>query len=231
MSSLRVLSAANSAVLACSIGASIIYQTMVRSPPSRQRTVVKTTSTALLSAMAALQGGPLPLTGALALGSLGDAFLAWDDDASFLYGLTSFLVAHIFYIIAFFHGNNLAAMLQILREGWRAVGAGLLCLLVPIMVASIVPRIDSGLRLPVVLYSLTTFVMALAALTSDSSQVIFGSLLFATSDSILAADRFLAPATSSHRAWMQHTVWVLYYSGQLLITLGVLASYVLEESL
>jgi uncharacterized membrane protein YhhN len=185
--------------------------------------VVKTISTALLSAMVAIQGGPLFLTGALALGSVGDAFLAWDDDTSFLYGLTSFLVAHIFYIVAFFRGHNLATMLQSLLEGWRAVGAGLLSLFVPIMIASLLPRIGSALRLPVVLYSLTIFVMALAALTSDSSQVISGSLMFSASDSILAADRFLVPATSSHHAWMRHTVWVLYYSGQLLIALGVLA--------
>lgn len=226
MSSLRVPFTAASAVLTSSVGASIIYLTMVRSPPSGQRMAVKTASTALLSALVVLQGGPLLLAGALALGSVGDAFLAWDDDTSFLYGLASFLVAHIFYIVVFFgRGVDRAVMLKSLLGGSRAVAAGLLSLLVPVMIASLMPRIDTALRPPVVLYSVTIFVMALTALASENGRAISGSLMFSTSDAILAADRFLVPPTSPHRAWMQHAVWVLYYSGQLLIALGVLASH------
>ncbi|KAH6851363.1 YhhN-like protein [Chaetomium sp. MPI-CAGE-AT-0009] len=224
MSSLRVPFAADSAVLACSIGASIIYLTMVRSPPSGRRMIVKTASTALLSALVVIQDGPLLLAGALALGSVGDAFLAWDDDTSFLYGLASFLVAHIFYIVVFFRRDtDRSVLIQSLLEGWRAVAAGFLSLLVPVMIAALMPRIDTTLRPPVTLYSLTIFVMALTALTSDSGQVISGSLMFSVSDTILAADRFLVPSTSTHRVWMQRAVWILYYSGQLLIALGVLA--------
>ncbi|KAK3298102.1 YhhN-like protein [Chaetomium fimeti] len=223
MSSLRVPFTADSTVLACSIGASIVYLTMVRSPPSGLRMIVKTASTALLSALVFIQGGPLLLAGALALGSVGDAFLAWDDDTSFLYGLANFLVAHIFYIVLFFgRDTDRSVLFQSLLGSWRAVAAGLLSLLVPVMIALLMPRLDTALRLPVVLYSFTIFVMVLTALTSNSGQVISGSLMFSTSDAILAADRFLVPSPSTHRAWMQHAVWVLYYSGQLLIALGVL---------
>ncbi|KAL2174442.1 YhhN-like protein [Thermothelomyces heterothallicus CBS 202.75] len=90
------------------------------------------------------------------------------------------------------------------------------------MITILVPRIDQGLRPPVVLYSLTILVMALTALTVDSSRVVAGSLMFSASDAILATDRFLVSQASSHRAWMQPAVWVLYYFGQLLIAVGLL---------
>lgn len=174
-----------------------------------------------------MRGGPPLLVGALGLGSLGDAFLAWDDETSFLCGLGSFLVAHLLYIAVFVQhegsGMQLQPKLDVLLNGWRAAATGGLTLLVPGMIASLVPRIGPELRLPVVVYSLVIFVMALAALTLDSTQVITGALMFAASDSILAADRFLVPPTSPVRPLMQHAVWLLYYPGQLLIAVGFLS--------
>lgn len=224
MSSSPEMPTADSAVLAASIGSAVLYLALVRSPPSRWRMVVKTASTALLSAVAAMRGGPLLLVGALGLGSVGDAFLAWDDETSFTCGLASFLVAHVLYVVLFFGRNtDGAAEFQVLFEGWRAMGSGALAVLVPVMIAALMPRIGPELRPPVVLYSLTIFVMAITALTLENDQVIFGAIMFCSSDSILAADRFLVSPTSSRRPWMQHAVWVLYYGGQLLIALGVLS--------
>ena len=224
MTSLQDSPLTGSAVLATSIGSAVLYLTLVRSPPSVWRMTVKTASTALLSTVAAVRGGPLLLVGALALGSLGDAFLAWDDETSFLCGLASFLVAHLFYIAAFFHNNTGGvAAFQAVLGGWRAMIAGALALLVPVMIASLMPRIGSELRPPVVIYSLAIFAMALTALTLDSVQLITGTVMFAASDSILSADRFLVSPTSLLRPWMQHAVWILYYIGQLLIVLGFLS--------
>jgi uncharacterized membrane protein YhhN len=70
---------------------------------------------------------------------------------------------------------------------------------------------------------MTIFVMAITALMLDSNQVILGAVMFCSSDSILAAERFLVSPTSFHRSWMRYAVWVLYYGGQLLIALGVLS--------
>jgi uncharacterized membrane protein YhhN len=224
MSSSQGLPTADSVALGASIASAVLYLAIVRSPPSRWRMVVKTASTALLSAVAAMRGGPLLLVGALGLGSIGDAFLAWDDETSFLCGLASFLLAHILYVALFFGKNtNGAAGFQVLFEGWRAMAAGGLAVLVPVMIASLMPRLGSELRPPVVVYSLTIFVMAITALTLENNQVIFGAIMFCSSDSILAAERFLVSPTSSRRPWMQHAVWVLYYGGQLLIAVGVLS--------
>lgn len=213
-------------VLAASVGAAVLYGTMVGLPPSRWRMTVKTASTALLSTASAVRGGPLLLVGALALGSAGDAFLAWHDETSFLCGLASFLVAHMLYIALFVRvalSTARDAQLEILLRGWRATVAGTLAVLVVAMVAALVPRIDRKLRAPVVVYSLVIFVMSLSALTLDSGQVIAGALLFTSSDSILAVDKFLVAPSSPYRSWMQHAVWVLYYSGQLLIASGFLS--------
>ncbi|KAG7285640.1 hypothetical protein NEMBOFW57_010269 [Staphylotrichum longicolle] len=202
MSSLQELPAADSAVLAASIGSAVLYLALVRSPPSLWRMTVKTASTALLSTVAFMQGGPRLLVGALALGSLGDAFWPWDDETSFLCGLASFLTAHLLYIAVFFQKNGSGtAAFHVLVGGWRAMVAGCLGLLVPIMIASLLPRIGPELRPPVVVYSLAIFAMALTALTLNSSQLIAGT----------------------------HAVWILYYGGQLLITLGFLSLGVVAE--
>ena len=215
----------SSAVLAASVGAAVLYATLVRSRPSVWRMTIKTCSTALLAAVVMVEGGPLRLAGALALGSLGDAFLAWDDETSFFRGLASFLAAHLLYIAVFTHGKTEVHIFWALltSSGWRAAAAGSLALLVPTMVALLLPRLGQALRAPVVVYSLTIFVMAFSALTLDSPHVVARALMFTASDSILAADRFLVAPTSPHKPWMQHAVWVLYYAGQFLIAMGFLA--------
>ncbi|KAL2265089.1 hypothetical protein VTJ83DRAFT_6189 [Remersonia thermophila] len=212
----------SSGLLAASVGNAVLYLAVVRSPPSRARMAVKTMSTALLSAFAAAQGGPALLAAALALGSLGDAFLAWDDEASFLRGLASFLAAHVLYAWLFIASPREQPGLHAVIAGWRAPVAGGLALLVPVMIALLMPRISSGLRPPVVLYSVAILVMAMTALTSDDGRVILGAVMFCSSDSILAAERFLVPRASAFRPWMQYAVWILYYVGQLYIALGVL---------
>ncbi|KAH6611761.1 YhhN-like protein [Chaetomium sp. MPI-SDFR-AT-0129] len=217
---------ANSAALATSIGAAAVYLAFVQSPPTLERMVAKTASTTLLSATTVIRNGPSLLALALAFGSLGDAFLAWDDDnneddTKFLFGLASFLVAHLFYIAVFWRSTGSNGKRKSLFSGWRAVPAGVLVLFVSIMLASLVPQLESDLRVPVIGYSAVIFVMAQSALTLEHHQVIAGSLLFAASDSILAADRFLVPTHSPYRVWMQYAVWVLYYAGQLLIALGL----------
>ncbi|KAK4173380.1 YhhN-like protein-domain-containing protein [Triangularia setosa] len=220
----------DSVVLAASIGSAVVYQALVRAPPSYSRMVIKTASTALLSAFSHLRGGPNFLVGALALGSTGDAFLAWNDETSFLFGLASFLLAHILYIILFFNAGPgaraIGAKLQVLQNGdsWRLGTAGALAVLVPAMILQLMPKVGKDLRAPVAVYSLTIFVMALMALTLESSKIMVGAVMFASSDSILAAGRFLVPTTSAYQPWMHHAVWALYYSGQLLITLGVIAT-------
>ncbi|KAK3399566.1 YhhN-like protein [Sordaria brevicollis] len=207
-------------VLAVSVASAVLYLFQVRSSPSYSRMLVKTASTALLSYLSHLLIGPQYLVGALALGSLGDAFLAWDGDLAFLCGLSSFLVAHIGYILLFLQSQPAAGFQTLLQEGWRTATAGSLMVLVPVMIAMLMPKVGKALRIPVLVYSLVICGMALTALTLENKRVIVGATMFTASDSILAADKFLVSKTAGYRGLMQRAVWVLYYGGQALIMLG-----------
>ncbi|KAK3682962.1 YhhN-like protein [Podospora appendiculata] len=210
----------DNAILALSLSSALLYGANVHSPPSITRMITKTTSTALLSALASLRGGPPLLATALALGATGDAFLAWDGDAAFLSGLGSFLVAHVLYIVLFVGAGDGAA--RVLAEGWRvATALGLTVVFAPTMVTLLMPRLVRELRVPILVYITAIVLMVLAALTmGDNGWVVLGALLFTVSDGILSAEKFIVSSASAHRKWMPYAVWALYYAGQLLIALG-----------
>ena len=83
-------------------------------------------------------------------------------------------------------------------------------------------RVKPELRVPILAYCVVIFGMGIAALTMNNPWVVAGALLFIVSDGVLATEKFLASAISPRREMMRLAVWVLYYSGQLLITLGFL---------
>jgi uncharacterized membrane protein YhhN len=63
--------------------------------------------------------------------------------------------------------------------------------------------------------------MGLGGLTLGG-LVLLGAVLFMASDAILGSEKFLMTDTSPLRRFTSPAVWVLYYAGQLLITLGLL---------
>ena len=212
---------ADNAVLALSVLSAIAHLPSVLSQPGYTRMATKTSSTALLSLLAHQRAASPLLTGALGLGSLGDAFLAWDGDDNFLRGLASFLIAHLLYLALLARsGGGVDALLG---EAWRAGAATFfLAVLAPTMVAVLMPRVARGLRVPILVYSAVIAAMVAASLTTDNHVVIGGAVLFATSDAILSVEKFLVgPSERLARTWMRYAVWVLYYSGQLLIALGI----------
>lgn len=181
--------------------------------------VFKTAATSLLAVFASRTSDNWYLTAALALGSLGDAFLAWPGEAAFLRGLSSFLVAHLFYVALFAGlGNGIDHIWQ--DQQRLSLAAGML-MLAPVMSLMLMPKVGSALKVPILLYSATILTMVMAVLTVANDRVVVGAILFAISDSVLSTDEFLVPKDSSHRAWMQYLVWILYYSGQFLIAAGL----------
>lgn len=206
----------DNATLAISALSALIHTPSVLSPPSYTRMATKTASTALLSLLAYQRSGPPLLAGALALGSLGDAFLAWDGDANFLRGLASFLLAHVLYVILLVQSGGGKTVL--LSETWRLGAATFfLVVLAPTMAAVLMPRVAREMRAPILVYSGVIACMVVAALATEKTLVIVGAVLFTTSDAILSVEKFVVEGGS---AWMKHSVWVLYYVGQLLIALG-----------
>ncbi|MDZ7600949.1 MAG: lysoplasmalogenase family protein [Hoeflea sp.] len=208
------LDGAEHAILFVSALASALYLFIVGKPVSFRRTVAKTLGVGLLSMLALLAGGPWLLVAALALSALGDAFLAQEGDKAFLGGLGSFLAAHIVYAVLFLSsgpGFSQAAVTGFLAVAVFALGMGFLMV-----------RKAGPLALPVAAYVLAIAIMGLGGLTIGG-WVLLGVVAFMASDAILGSEKFLMAEASPFKRLTRPVVWVLYYAGQLMITLGLLA--------
>jgi uncharacterized membrane protein YhhN len=131
---------------------------------------------------------------------------------SFLYGLAAFLIAHIFYIIAFTVEGGTAPILYIVP--FVLYGAVFLFWLWPYL---------GDMRRPVLIYVGAILIMAWQAANRWLGPRLDGSLLamigaygFVLSDSVLAVERFRG-------SWRSAPFWVLtsYYVAQWLIALSV----------
>lgn len=152
---------------------------------------------------------------------LGDVFLLLDRvyGSYFIYGLTAFLAAHIFYIFYFWRirkinqTGNLPNVLV-----FAAIAAYIL-----IFFVFLTPN-AKNLLVPLGIYGLVISVMLAASLSAfDFRQNYFGklcvagTLLFVLSDSILAINRFVSPFR-----YAMVLIMLTYAAAQLLITEGSL---------
>jgi alkenylglycerophosphocholine hydrolase len=158
--------------------------------------LLKPLTTALILALAALLP---PSAGAayrqwvliaLALSLVGDICLMFKGDRWFAAGLGSFLVAHLFFILAFAGG---------LAPGWPPAWTALLALYGLALGAWLLPR-AGALRIPVAVYCLVLLGMALSAALRlrelggrPAGLAVAGSLVFMLSDSLLAVRQFGGP--------------------------------------
>ena len=159
--------------------------------------------------------GTLGLGLALALSCLGDIFLALRVDNGFIYGLIAFLIAHLVYLFLF------------VRKWRRPLRPPTSRLLVSVAVLAfslifsqwLAPGLGK-IALPVMTYICAITLMVVAALWANLSThwVAIGALLFMTSDSLLAADRFWQNIPGSG-----FLIWATYYLGQYGITIGYLS--------
>ena len=153
---------------------------------------------ALLGYAALGSGGSTWLLAALAFSLAGDVFLMLPADL-FAAGLAAFLVGHLAYVVAF------------------ATPVGTLLVWLPVVLVATAPvaiRIlrhvhAPGLRTAVAVYMMAIALMAAAAVGSGDVIAIVGALLFVSSDSLLAWNRFVRPFSSAHLA-----VMVTYHLGQ-----------------
>jgi len=161
---------------------------------------------------------------ALLVSLSGDIFLLNDRQGElfFMLGLTSFLIAHILFILSYRRNRSIEAKdalmgVQRIRLAFPVLlaGIGFIVFLYPYL---------GGMRIPVMAYSAVLVIMVLNALfrygrtTAKSFWfVFFGALLFMTSDALLAVDKFADHFTYSH-AWIMMT----YCFAQYFITEGIL---------
>lgn len=187
--------------------------------------VVKTLSTAGLAfAALVLGGGPwfwlIPL--GLALGALGDLFLALKGERFFLAGVGAFGLGHLAYAGGFLLQSS-ALGFDRLSLAETAVLAGLLALLVSTEVW-LAPR-TGDLRGAVRGYVVLIGLMGVAALMlpAGPGQAVLraGAVLFVASDLMLSIQLFIA-RDSGVRRRLALALWPAYWCGQALIGWGAL---------
>ncbi len=164
---------------------------------------VKAASVAALAMLARRNRG---VAAGLALGSLGDALLDLSPQF-FVAGLAAFLCGHIVYIFSFLRTGR-KPVLRLPAAGVVVFAASFLVWLWPTL---------GPLRIPVALYVGAISVMAATSFRMGGT-VPLGALLFLLSDSLLAANRFVAPLPLAGYA-----IWITYYAGQWLIARGCLS--------
>ncbi len=163
------------------------------------------------------------VAGSLLLSWLGDCLLLLEKHSSaapfFLLGLGAFLAAHLCYLAAFVKFP--AAKPSLLKKNsWLLL---LFAVYLLAMDSFLWPSLPSGLRGPVVVYSLAITAMAVGAaslfgkIDGRTARLVFlGALFFVASDSLLAVSKFHSPIPGAG-FWVMAT----YLLGQFGIAVGV----------
>ena len=143
----------------------------------RQRRVVKPLLMPTL-----LVGAPRPTQRALALGGLGDVALLGKNNLAFMAGLGSFLLGHVAWMSALRpQSTGVLRRSPLKATPYLAAWVGLN--------AYLWPRTGRD-RLPVLVYSTALLGTALVALDTGDAQITAGGVLFLTSDTLLALEKF-----------------------------------------
>jgi uncharacterized membrane protein YhhN len=160
---------------------------------------------------------------ALSFSWIGDVILLFSDrdEAYFISGLLAFLISHVVYIIIFSkhlkerNRKNKAVF-------WIGVTAIILYLLT--MLAVLLPSLGD-LKVPVFVYALVISTMLLFAFKGfliweepAKWYILLGAIIFVSSDSILAFDKFYTPIMQS-----SFLIMVTYLIAQYLIIKGILS--------
>lgn len=147
----------------------------------------------------------------LLLSFLGDLFLIGTSERAFLFGLGSFLLAHIAYIVAFVtYGYD---------RKWVIAAAIPITAITVITAIWLAPSIPADLLIPVRVYSVVIGLMVIAAFGSRgagaSGLVVAGALMFFVSDLSVAATRLVHVSFPT-------IIWglPLYYAGQLCLAVS-----------
>ena len=146
----------------------------------------------------------------------GDVLLIFPQRKAFLLGLVSFLLGHVFYVVAFFNVSQISSPAWIVTLIIVCVSIGVFFWLKPHL---------GSMMVPVILYIvvITSMVIGASSVLFDSSlsatgtKVVFvGALLFYLSDLFVARHRFIKPEFLNRMVGLP-----LYYSGQFLLAFSV----------
>ena len=131
--------------------------------------------------------------------------------------MSSFLIAHLFYIALFVRQWPRTAA----ASAPRRVVAALLIVFAAAMFAGLWPSLGE-MKLPVAAYMCALTGMSLTAALAGFRRwwVVIGAALFMLSDSLIAVGKFMSPI-----AYSDYVIWATYYTAQVFIALG----FILEK--
>lgn len=192
-------------------------------PASIAKSVVKTTSIAMLALFAFLLNAPMFLIFGLSFCALGDLLLSRDTDRLFLFGLIAFAIGHVFYILLFL-GDPIGDPRILIVMPWVLLGASMLA--IGVIMAKVLWPVAGDLRVPVMIYITIIMAMGLSAISLNTNGVhiaFYGALIFIISDTILSAELFLLPKDHPIRRVSAMLVWAFYWLAQVTILFGIMA--------
>ena len=149
---------------------------------------------------------------ALLFSSFGDVFLSLNFPNNFLFGLSSFLIGHIFYIVGFYGlANKERVMTKILLS--------LVVLGITVSMGLKVVPISGELAIPVSAYIAVIASMGLTAIYAWRHSLLHfvGAFSFIISDSMIAWNKFIEPIPNE-----RYLIMTTYYLAQLLILYGII---------
>ncbi|WP_339919957.1 lysoplasmalogenase [uncultured Flavobacterium sp.] len=159
---------------------------------------------------------------ALSFSWLGDIILLFADrdEMYFIMGLIAFLLSHITYILLF---NKQIKPKNTKNKAIFWIGATAIMAYLIIMIAVLLPSLGD-LTIPVFLYALVISTMLLFAFkgfliwrTPANWYILVGAIIFVSSDSILAFNKFYEPVVLS-----SFLIMITYLAAQYLIVSGIL---------
>jgi len=147
----------------------------------------------------------------LLLSMSGDMFLVGQTQRHFLFGLVSFLLAHIAYITAFVLFGQ--------QRKWTLLAAAPVVLAAVLVLAWLNPHVPAELGMPVRLYTAVISLMVITAIgargAGASRLIVAGALMFFVSDLSVAMMRIVQTDLPTFILGLP-----LYYAGQLCFALG-----------
>lgn len=156
---------------------------------------------------------------ALLFSIAGDTLLMFANKAElfFLLGLSAFLIAHIFYIVAF-HKIKVKEKVEG-KWQWAVVVAIYYFFIISILMPHL-----GAMKIPVLIYGLViSFMLLVAMLLYDlpdnktARYILTGAIFFVVSDSILAINKFHHPLE-----WGGGAIMLTYVAAQFLLTKGLI---------
>lgn len=136
---------------------------------------------------------------------LGDFFLL--HKSGFLFGLSSFLIAHIFYIFSF------------KKRSVRKVSGTIVLVILMYLISFLYVLFPylGDFKIPVIIYGITISTMAYFSFKTNKKLLILGAFIFVVSDSALSVNLFI-----NHSQFLDLLVMITYIFAQFFLVKGIL---------